>query len=172
MDIRPYVVDSNVMFQNEVMATFKALFKFIYSALAAAVIIGLTISILDDPAKKINEYEVTAGVIESFKHVKYRGYKTYLNLAGSKEQYRLRLKPQKRNMVTQGADVKVWFADTLLFGLKVKQVSVNGVMLKKYDYQYVNSVHNKFIFAVCILLAGFIFLYGDLFKKLISKLST
>ena len=160
------------MFQNEVMAIFKVLFKFIYTALAAAVIIGLSISMLDDPAKEINEYEVTVGVIESFKHVKYRGYKTYLKLAGSEEQYRLRLEYKKRNMIIQGADVRVWFADTLLFGLKVKQVSVNGVMLKEYNYSYVNSIHNKFIFAVGILLAGFIFIYGDFLKKRISKIRT
>ncbi len=149
------------------MEALKALFMFCYTLMGGGLALVLIATTINDPAKRISEYQSVEGTIQQLKHVNIKGDRTWFKLHDAPDWYRLYLDREKRYLFSKGTDVKVWFYETLAGTRKVKQISINGKLLWHYDYNRQISFQYKSLAISVALIAGLLYMYRRIiFKKL------
>jgi len=148
------------------MEALKAIFMFCYTFMGGGAAFVIIAVIINDPAKRITDYQLVQGKIQQSKHTNIKGEKTRFKLYGIPDWFDLYLKRDQRYLFSKDSDVKVWFQKTLAGTHKVKQISVNGKLLWHYNYERQLRLQYKFLFVSVALITGLLYMYRRFILKI------
>jgi hypothetical protein len=138
---------------------------FCYTLMGGALALVIIAYTINEPVKRITDYQLVQGKIQQSKHTNIKGERTRFKLSGIPDWFHLHLDRDQRHLFSKGSDVKVWFHKTLAGTHVVKQVSVNGKILWHYNYERQIRLQYKSLALSMALIAGLLYMYRRVLLK-------